>query len=123
IFLYLASYSFEASGRAIIRVALAFAIVFGVWVQSNIIRYLGALWLIISAASVFWPLISIDRFVISMPAILFLIAGTISLVTSPILLFSKTFSAEFYRERKMQSRYKTFLWYAILIAMLAAMVV
>jgi hypothetical protein len=123
IFLYLASFSFEAASRAIIRVVMALGIVFGIWVQSNIIRYLAALWLVISGASVFWPLISIERFVISVPSILFLVAGTLSLVAAPMLVFSRTFSQEFSREREMQPAYKKTLWKAALVVVLVAIVV
>src|SRR6266481_683822 len=82
IFLYSTSSGYDASDR-IIRFVVPSALVFGIWVQSKIARYVGAAWFAISAVFLFWNLITARR--LDVPSLLLLIAGTMSLATSFIL--------------------------------------
>ena len=99
-FLYVKPYNLESSNSLLIRSAIDFAVVFGIWVQSAVARYLGALWLLFVAASTFWPLAANSHLAASIPLFLFLIEGTISLVACVILIFSTTSAEEFSRKRK-----------------------
>jgi len=107
---------------AIVRVILALLIVFGLWVQSKVIRYAGAVWLIFAAGSVIWPLVASKGLVLSFMLILLLIASVLDLVAAYLLLFSKTFSSEFARLRETQPKYKSTIRTVILIVIVIAAV-
>jgi hypothetical protein len=114
--------AFDVPNSVVIRFLMALIIVFGIWVQSIIIRYLGAAWLTFAAASAFWPLFVADRIVVDVWLIALITTGVLSLVTAFILVFSKNFSAEFTHEREVQPKYKGHLRW-ILFAVIAGLAV
>jgi hypothetical protein len=123
LFLYLVSFSFEAANRATIRVIAALAIVFGLWVLSNVARYVGAIWFLISVGSVIWPLVASDKIVFGAGLIWALVVGALSLTASWLLLLSKQFGNEFAYQRETQPKYKrTLRAVAIVVVVVLAIV-
>lgn len=96
----------DVASKAIIRVSVPLAILFGLWALSNIARYLGAIWFLVSAASVLWPLFTNEPIVFIPGLIWGLVVAVVSLVTFWILVFSKQFGNEFAERQDVQPRYK-----------------
>ena len=96
----------------------ALILAFGLWVQSKIARYLGAIFCFGCAAAVAWPIFVGDRIVMSLGLLWIISMGVLSLVIGCLLIFSKTFSKEFSFERTNQPRYKAHLRNGV-IALLA----
>jgi hypothetical protein len=110
LFSYVASINFERAVQAVaIRVFIPPAILFGIWLQSNIARYLGAIWLLISAGSVIWSLFSIEPVASIWWVIWAFAVVALSLVLTYILVFSKKFAEEFASLREKQPQYKRVL--------------
>jgi hypothetical protein len=107
--LYVASYNIEAAKTASIRVVVPLAILFGLWLQSNLARYLGAIWFVGAMASAVWPLVSNDKLVWGFAPVWALALSVLCLALSGILLFSKQFADEFSRQRETQPKYKKVL--------------
>jgi hypothetical protein len=78
---------------------------FGLWVQSDIARYLGAVWLLISVGTIVWSLFTAGKVILGLPTILVFLSGALSLIAS-YMLFSKRFAAEFLHQQKTQPKYK-----------------
>ena len=116
--------------QSVTACAVLVAIPFGLWVQSNLVRYLGAIWLIVWAGALIWPLVSsgIAPF-INRPGqtilllIFYSISAVLSLLTAAILLLSKKFATEFSYERERQPKYKTYLKWSVFVAIIAAMLI
>jgi hypothetical protein len=108
VLLVLASYDFELAKKGAPRLPLPLFALFGIWTQSYFFRYLGAALLAIVGVLTLAMLFERDTAVGVLWAVM-LIGAALSLLTSFILVFSRTFSAEFARERKLQPRYKYWL--------------
>ena len=118
---YLVSRNFERVSFS--RAGIALIILFGLWIQSNIARYLGAIWFLILVASVIWPLFTLDKVNLNFVVILFLVSSALSLFVSYTLLLSKQFTTEFLHERETQPKYKKHLGKIfIVVAVLAAVI-
>jgi hypothetical protein len=120
IFLYVAFINFERALQAsAIRVLIPLALLLGIWLQSNIARYLGAIWLLISAGFVIWPLFSSTagdwRWVLWA-----FVLVALSLVLAYILVGSKKFAEEFASLREKQPQYKKALKRLLAIVLIAA---
>jgi hypothetical protein len=102
---------------------MALVVPFGLWLGSNFARYVGAVFMLLVAASLLWPLASSHPGRLPLAALFVFLAG-INLITAAILLLSKQFAAEWTKEREQQSKYKVFfrrsLLYAIIVAMIVA---
>jgi hypothetical protein len=105
------------------RAVAALAIAFGLWVHSNVARYLGALWFLISAWMMIWALASRDNIVFSFALVCILVLIGLSVTTACILLVSRPFAEEFRGRRESESRYKRTLRTAAHIAVIALVVV
>ena len=103
-----------------IYIAAALATAFGLWVQSNVIRYVGAVWFLISTAVIFWPLFSGAKLAWSIGVVIFIAIGILSLAAAYILLLSKKFRTEYYAERDSQPPYKQTLRKVFIILFIIA---
>src|SRR5262245_36748903 len=109
------------SAPKLIWCAVLLIIPFGIWLQSSFIRYASAIFLAAAGASLLWPLACVE--VIAARPLLaaaFIIVGAFNLLTSCILLFSKTFGQEFAHERKHQAKYKLALKRILIAAIIVA---
>jgi hypothetical protein len=119
-FIYVSFYIPSQRGSMALHVAIAMTIAFGLWVQSKIARYLGAVLLLIFAASAIWLPFSDHKIVWNIVLAWTFSMGALSLIIAGILLFSKTFANEFADERKKQAGYKKVLRNAFAILLLIA---
>jgi hypothetical protein len=115
--LYIASYNTADAKTAAVRILGPLAILLGLWLQSNTVRFLGVLWLIVASTSAVWPLFSSER-LIWFVGLWALVLTALSLELSGILLFSKQFAAEFSRQREAQPKYKKVLFRLIVLVLL-----
>jgi hypothetical protein len=116
--LYLVSLGVERVPYA--RALMAFLILFGLWIQSNNTRILGAIWFLIMVGSVIWPLFTLDKVNFNFVAILFLVSSALSLFVSYTLLLSKQFKTEFLNELEKRSKYKKTLRIIIVVGIVLA---
>jgi hypothetical protein len=107
----------------IIYVVAALATAFGIWLQSNFIRYVGAGWFLISVGAIAWPLLFGGKVVWSPVVLMFMAIGILSLAAAYLLLLSKSFRAEFYANRDAQPPYKRVLRKAIVVLLIIAAVI
>jgi GYF domain 2 len=106
LFFYLAPHNLKVSFG---RVAIAPVVLFGLWIQSNVARYLGAIFFLILVASVILLLFTLDKVSLNIVTILVLVSGVLSLFVIYILLLSKQFATEFSYQQKGQPKYKNYL--------------
>ena len=105
-----------SSSHSLIFYVIFLAIPFGLWLGSPVALFLGAIWLLLWAGVLLWPLISSgiapliswQKF-LTMLAWFYVFSAALSLLIAGILLLSKKFATEFAYERKHLPRYKTFL--------------
>jgi hypothetical protein len=116
--LYLVSYSVERVPYT--RALMAFLILFGLWVQSNNTRILGAIWFLIMVGSVIWPLFTLDKVNLNFVAILFLVSSALGLFVSYTLLLSKQFKTEFFHELEKRPKYKKTLRIIVVVGIVLA---
>ena len=105
---------------------LSLAVPAGLWLGSNFVRYIGALFLALWGGFLLLPWILSGAELRSGQLALTLVFGfsaALSLVTSTILLLSRKFSAEFAEERKQQPKYKRYLRWGLLAGIGAAVVI
>ena len=98
------------------------AIPFGLWVQSAFISSAGALFMVLVAGALLWPLLWFGFAAVSHQPLLaafYVIAAALNLLTAGVL-FSKKFRAEFAEERNRQPSYKRYLTWSVLIAVISA---
>lgn len=107
----------------VVRVIFPLVILFGLWIQSKVIRYVGAVWLIFAAGSVIWPLVASKGLVLSFPLILLLIVAVLDLVAAYLMLLSKSFSSEFARLRETQPKYKSTIRTGVLVVIVIVAVI
>ena len=91
---------------------------FGLWVQSVFICSAAALFMVLVAGALIWPLLSSGFAGVSrqpLLAVVYVIAAALNLLTAGVL-FSKKFRTEFAEERKRQLAYKRYLKWSVLIA-------
>jgi hypothetical protein len=113
----------------IIQWVVSFVIVLGLWVQSNLIRYLAAFFMVFWAGTLIWaappgsvPLI--NRPVNIIVLVPYYFSVTLNLLTGGILLLSKKFGTEFAYERERQPKYKSYLrWLVASAAVVAVLIV
>jgi hypothetical protein len=120
--MYFLSINFEFGKQYAIRFILAILIVFGLWVHSNLMRYLGGVWLAVSAVSIFWPLFSGGRWTIGIAETGLILIGILSLVTSLVLLLPKSLTPEISSLRETQPRYKKIVKKAVIATVVVAAV-
>jgi hypothetical protein len=111
-FLYLGGFARLPSG-AVTLSSLTFVVLLGLWLQSYIFRYCGGVLFLVLGGSFIWQ-------TYSELGVLFgfywFILGALYLFDGAILLFSKPFAVEFERLRTAQSKHKTRLRKAFVIA-------
>jgi hypothetical protein len=81
----------------------------GLWLGSNLARYLGAALMVLWAGALLWPLFSTSIVTVTSKPLLTLFYGfstALNLLTAKILLLSKKFATEFAHERDHQPKYK-----------------
>ena len=120
LYLSLASHNFKSA--TFLRVALTILLLFGLWVQSTVARYLGAVLLLILAGTIVWSFFAVDKVIFSLSTILVFFSGALSLVACYVLL-SKRFAAEFSHQQKAQPKYKGILKRAFVIVLVLAVVI
>ena len=99
---------------------VSLAIPFGLWLGSNLVRYVGAALMVLWAGGLIWPLFSSAT---PIPLHLyFVFSAALSLLTAAILLLSRKFATEFAAEQKNQPKYKTYLRWSLLGAVVGAMI-
>ncbi len=100
------------------------AVLFGLWVQSSAARYLGAAWFLLLTGFIVWPFIAApDKTTFSLALIPLFIWGALCLIVSYILVFSKTFAAEFLHQKETQPAYKRTLKKVFIVVVILAVVV
>jgi hypothetical protein len=109
LFLYLLSFSFEAANRAVIFVALPLAVLCGLWLGSNLARYVGAVWFLVSVGAVMWPLVMGDKIVFWPGVVWGVVLGALSLSAFWLLVLSKRFASEFAYQRETLPPWKRML--------------
>ncbi len=112
---------FRAATPAIYFFGLPLAIPFGLWVKSNFVRGLGAVYLVIVAGSLLWPVVSSNFVLNRLPlAALYIFLAGINLLIAGILLLSKQFAIEWAKERDQQPKYKRYLRLGLLYGLIGA---
>jgi len=118
------------TNRSVGICAASVAILFGLWTQSSFIRYLGAVWMVVWASAMIWPLVSsgtapfINRTGQTIPLFMFFsVSVVLNLLTAAILLLSKKFTTEFAYERKHRPKFKMYLNWLLLTAVVLAMLI
>jgi hypothetical protein len=94
---------------------------FGLWLKSNFVRFLGAVYLLIVAGALLWP-VGFSDFVshrLPLAAVYVFLAG-INLLIATILLLSRQFAAEWTKERDQQPKYKRSLRRGLLCGIIGA---
>ena len=100
---------------------LAPAIPFGLWVKSDFLRGLGAVYLVIVAGGLLWPVVSSNFVLDRLPlAALYIFLAGINLLIAGILLLSKQFAIEWAKERDQQPKYKRYLRLGLLYGLVGA---
>ena len=117
--LYISSFDVDAAVRFSPRLLIVLLIVFGLWVQSNVVRYLGAVWLAFVGVAAGWQFYQGGGGPV---AVLAQIVGVPCIVASAISVFSKTFSDEFACARQNQPRSKSALKRIVFGVLIAAAV-
>ena len=90
----------------------------GLWVQSSVVRYASAAFMMLVAGSLLWPVLS-NGIALGMArapvlTLVFVVWAVLNLLTAAILLFSRRFRVEFVDERKRQPTYKRyFRWSSV----------
>jgi hypothetical protein len=115
------SFYFTPGNLSLVGVTLVF--LFGLWVQNKAARYLGAVWFLVLAGLMVWPLFTTGTVIFSPGLILLFIWAALCLVVAYILVFSKTFAAEFLHERETQPKYKRNLAKAFIIIVILIVVI
>jgi hypothetical protein len=125
-----ALYNPHFTNQAVGICTASFAILFGLWTQYSFIRYLGAIWMVVWAGALIWPLVSsgaapfINRPGQTIPLLAFYsVSAVLNLLTGAILLLSKRFATEFAHEREHRPKYKMYLNWLLLTAVVLAMLV
>lgn len=119
-FLYAALYRPELAGFFAVRSLLVLVVVLGLWVTSNFVRYAGAILLLTIFAAVLWSFITAKTEAYGVIGTWVMTGQSMILFFSFSMLFSKTFSKEFYAERESQPGYKRALRTAIVATILLA---
>src|SRR5262249_52102743 len=105
---------------------MALLIPFGLWLQSSLVRYGGAAFMLFVAGALIWPMVSTSMALAHRQpvlALLFIATAVLNLVTAVLLLLSRKFADEFARERKHQPSYKIYLRRGLFTGTIAAMVI
>jgi hypothetical protein len=114
-----------SSGDIAFWCIVSLLIPFGLWLQSVLIGSAGALFMVLVAGTLIWPLLSSGFAAASHQPLLvvfYVIAAALNLLTAGVL-FSKKFRSEFIEERKRQPAYKRYLKWSVLIAVIGASVI
>jgi hypothetical protein len=122
-FVFSATRTFSILGVFADRVLIALVIVLGLWLHSNAVRYLGALWFVVTVGAVVWPLFANEKVVFSVAVVCMLVLAVLCLMAAYILLLSRPFAEEFRHQRETEPEYKATLRKTALIVILAAVVV
>ena len=104
-------------------VGVTLVILFGLWVQSKVARYFGAVWFLVLVGLIVWPLFTTGNVIFSPALIPLVFWGALCLIVSYILAFSKTFTAEFLHQKETQSAYKRTLAKAFIIIVILVVVI
>jgi len=95
---------------------VAFLTLFGVWVQSVIVSFVGVMWMLVWAGTIIWPVVSSERF-----SVFLVFLAALNLVATAEML-TQRFRTEFAYERQHQSKYKLYLKRVVLGAVLVCLV-
>ena len=95
---------------------VALLILFGVWVQSVIVSFVGVMWVFVWAGTIVWLVVSSERF-----SVILVILAALNLVAAGEML-TQGFRTEFAYERQHQPKYKLYLKRVALGAVLACLV-
>lgn len=123
-FTYALWYFPSDANRVGIYVFVAAAVSIGLWLQSKIARSVGAVFYLISAGAVAWPLAFDRNIAMSIGTVWAVTMGVLSLVAALIFIFSKRLSEELSLEREKRTNFKKYLLNAfIILIVLAALAV
>ena len=100
---------------------VAFLILFGVWVQSVIVSFVGLMWMLVWVGALIWPVVSSPQ-PFKMLFVILVILAALNLVTAGIML-TKKFRTEFAYERRHQPKYKLYLKQVVFGAVLVCVVI
>jgi hypothetical protein len=119
-FLYAYYLHWRRAGDTVIYASFAVVLLFGLWVHSRIARYAGGVIRLVSAAAAAWPIATGTKPVLSILLLWIFSMGVLSLLLGLALLFSKSFAAEFERQRVAQPVYKRHLRNGAILALAIA---
>ena len=95
---------------------VAFLILFGIWVQSVIVSFVGVMWMLVWAGTIIWPVVSSERF-----SVLLVFLAALNLVAAGVML-TQRFRTEFPYEPQHQPKYKLYLKRVVLGVVLVCLV-
>jgi hypothetical protein len=93
-------------------------ILFGLWIGSHFVRYVGAVWLLVVSGAMLGPLVEplVSRRIMFWPAIAWLtVLVILSVAAFWLLVLSEQFAAEFAHLRRTQPAYKAILRWILII--------
>lgn len=106
-FAYLLVFNVAAVERKMLfYLAVALAVLFGIWIGSNLARYVGAIFFLISFGGVILGLFLTDRFPSGPGLVWLIVMGALSLAAAWLLLLSRRFAQEFAEVRRTLPGYK-----------------
>ena len=107
------------ANQVAIYVVAALAIFAGLWLLSNVARYLGTAFYTLSAGAAAFGFLTAKAVVMSVAVLWSASMGVLSLGVAAILIFSKSFATEFEAEREKRPGYKKNLLkvFAVLIGL------
>jgi hypothetical protein len=120
---YSLMHSPNLANQVAIYVVPALAIFAGLWLSSQVARYLGAPFYILSAGAAAFGFFAAKVIVLSVAVLWASSMGILSLGAAFILLFSKSFAREFEANREKRPRYKKYLASALAIVVVTWFVV
>jgi hypothetical protein len=94
----------------------------GIWLASNLVRFVGVAFMVLWAGMLLWPIVSSGK-APTLLALFFILLAALNLLTAAILLLSRKFATEFADERKNQPKYKTYLRRGLVAVIIGAVVV
>jgi hypothetical protein len=100
---------------SIYRTSAPVIVALGISIQSNIIRYLGGVWLALMGLASIWPLFGSNSTHWSALTVLLLVSGVLSLALAAVLLASKDFGKQFGLARTRHSHLKKTLRTCIIV--------
>jgi len=121
--LLIALTAFQGNTVGIISTSIVSLVIpVGIWLASNLVRFVGAAFMVLWAGMLLWPIVSSGK-APTLPSLFFILLAALNLLTAAILLLSRKFATEFADERKNQPKYKTYLRRGLVAGIIGAVVI